>query len=295
MTERRWEELAAAYALDALEPDERRAFEDRLAEDEELRETVREYREVLGDVAEELEPATPPDGLKERILARARAERPSAAGASDGAPAESEAGPSPSEEGFSTPSGRAGPGSGEGRPPARASAWLPRLAAAALLVISVGLGTYALQLRERATGLEERVAALRAELAESESALARLDTIADALRGADVRFAALSAPDAQPRLHLIWNQEQELVVVAGSDLEPVSEDRTYQLWGIREGEDPVSLGTFEPDADGSVVRTVSVEADRAFDLGAVTEEPAGGSPQPTSTPFLLGEWSPGRS
>lgn len=59
---------------------------------------------------------------------------------------------------------------------------------------------------------------------------------------------------------------------------------TYQLWVVR-GSTPVSLGTFEPTAAGHgalTVETTLVEGE----VVAVTVEPAGGSPAPTSEPFL---------
>ncbi len=60
-------------------------------------------------------------------------------------------------------------------------------------------------------------------------------------------------------------------------------------------EDPVSLGTFNSGPDNSVLQTIAAVADQEFDIGAVTDEPAGGSPQPTTTPFLVGDWAGGVS
>ena len=58
---------------------------------------------------------------------------------------------------------------------------------------------------------------------------------------------------------------------------------TYQLW-LLEGDEPVSAGTFDVD-DGRVV----IELDRSvegFDGAAVTVEPDGGSPEPTTDPVV---------
>jgi anti-sigma-K factor RskA len=61
-------------------------------------------------------------------------------------------------------------------------------------------------------------------------------------------------------------------------------DKTYQLWLLDENQDPVSVGTFDAD-DGRAVLTTdrSIEG---FSGAAVTVEPAGGSPAPTSDPVL---------
>jgi anti-sigma-K factor RskA len=69
-------ELSAAYALDALEADERGAYEDHLAGCERCREEVASFSstaEMLGYAAG---PASPPPILRDRILVAARAERP---------------------------------------------------------------------------------------------------------------------------------------------------------------------------------------------------------------------------
>jgi len=51
----------------------------------------------------------------------------------------------------------------------------------------------------------------------------------------------------------------------------------------------VSLGIFNTAPDGSLRAVMNVPPDLAFQVTAVTEEPAGGSPQPTQQPFLIGK------
>jgi anti-sigma-K factor RskA len=63
-------DLAAAYALGALDAPEAKAFEELLARDAELAREVAEYREVAALLAL-AEPASPPDGLRARVLAGA--------------------------------------------------------------------------------------------------------------------------------------------------------------------------------------------------------------------------------
>jgi anti-sigma-K factor RskA len=69
-------ELSAAYALHALDPDEQRAFEEHLALCEECRRYVADFQETAAVMAHELEGPAPPPALRERIVERARAERP---------------------------------------------------------------------------------------------------------------------------------------------------------------------------------------------------------------------------
>jgi anti-sigma-K factor RskA len=79
--------------------------------------------------------------------------------------------------------------------------------------------------------------------------------------------------------------------VAAVNLPPPPDGRTYQLWGIRGTEAPVSLGIFETTPAGTALVTLSPSDQEDFDVSAITEEPAGGSPQPTTTPFLAGPWT----
>ncbi len=69
-------ELIAAYALDALTADERRTFEVHLRECEECRDDLRSLQETVGVLAASSEGPAPPAGLRDRIVAAAREERP---------------------------------------------------------------------------------------------------------------------------------------------------------------------------------------------------------------------------
>jgi anti-sigma-K factor RskA len=69
-------DLTAAYALDALDPVERREFEAHLARCEQCREELASLSEAATALAYAIEAPAPPPQLRGRILERARAERP---------------------------------------------------------------------------------------------------------------------------------------------------------------------------------------------------------------------------
>ena len=69
-------ELSAAYVLDALEPEEREAFEEHLASCASCQEDVADLSLAASELAWAAEPAAPSPELRERILEAARAERP---------------------------------------------------------------------------------------------------------------------------------------------------------------------------------------------------------------------------
>jgi anti-sigma-K factor RskA len=69
-------DLAAAYALDAVDDDERMAFERHLETCERCRAELASLRETAASLAYAAPPAAPPPELRERILDTARQERP---------------------------------------------------------------------------------------------------------------------------------------------------------------------------------------------------------------------------
>ena len=63
--------------------------------------------------------------------------------------------------------------------------------------------------------------------------------------------------------------------------------RTYELWIVPAGAVAQPAGTFLPEEDGTKLLVVSRQLPVGTQI-AVTLEPLGGSPQPTSTPLVAG-------
>ncbi|HVH66350.1 MAG TPA: anti-sigma factor [Gemmatimonadales bacterium] len=158
---------------------------------------------------------------------------------------------------------------------------LPWLAAAACLGLALG-AAYG-YLHERSA----RTVALRA-LAAAEDTITARDSLVATLLSPDVGSAALAATGKPPSARLYWSPSRHRVVMAVYDLAPAPAGRIYQLWAIARGK-PVSLGIFNTSANGRLTAALNVPAGLTFEVTAVTEEPAGGSPQPTQQPFLIGK------
>jgi anti-sigma-K factor RskA len=149
-----------------------------------------------------------------------------------------------------------------------------RLAAAAAVVGVLGVGaaatTYAVQ--EQRLG-EQQVAAAAAQ------------------QRADRIQAVLAAPDAALRAGELSGGGRVTVVVSNSvdagvvvlaDAPLPGPDRAYQLWVV-DGVTPVSVGRLAP---GQAQSTELIEGVRGRDAFAVSLEPAGGSPAPSTTPLV---------
>ena len=264
MTHKELIESAASYALDALDQEERARFEAHLAGCEECQSEVAAYREVAGALANAVPTRTIPrsDVLRDRILREARQVRPIAI-----APR-----PAPVASVFAKPRGRVAP-------------WL---IAAATAVAAVGLG---LMYR----GERQHAADLRSKLETAQATLARDDSTLAAFLGPEVHVVSLTAAgDQKPSVRVFWNHTRRQFIVTALNLPPAPSGKTYQLWALRKGKQPLSMGTFAPDPSGRTTTTLAV-GDEINDGGfiddcAMTVEPAGGSPQPTETPRLIGTW-----
>jgi anti-sigma-K factor RskA len=164
---------------------------------------------------------------------------------------------------------------------ARRGRLVPWLAAAAAVVLAVLAGEAYRAERAARQQATRALAALRDSVAARDSLLA-------ALLSPDASTAALAATGQPPSARLFWSPSRHRVVIAVYRLPPAPAGRTYQLWAIASGR-PVSLGLFNTTPDGSLRAALDVPAGLVFQVTAVTEEPAGGSPQPTQQPFLIGK------
>lgn len=278
MTSHPWLEHAAPYALGALDEADRTSFETHLASCDVCAAEVRELRDVTGLIAGGVKQIAPPPGLRERILADARAVRPISAGSQPATRGEGESTPPPPRVAGSRPSRSARP------------SMLPWLAAAAAIVLAAVLGQRYRGERDTRVKAEQALASARLTMDSTGAALARRDSLIASLVAPDVQAVSVSGNGPSPSARYFLDRRARRIVIAASSLPPAASGRTYQLWGIETGRPPVSLGTFNTDANGRVLATLPLPAGLRVDVTAVTDEPIGGSPQPTTTPFLAATW-----
>ena len=135
--------------------------------------------------------------------------------------------------------------------------------------------------RER---VERVVATLQGELGELNATLRQLSAPQVRL----VRLAGLP-PSPGAKANLLWNPAAQVGVLLTSGLPQIPPDRVYELWAFA-GNEPVPAGIFGVDEAGHAFLRLPPLPPRAkrYDKFAVTVEPAGGVPKPTSPPHLLG-------
>jgi anti-sigma-K factor RskA len=168
----------------------------------------------------------------------------------------------------------------------RRRVFLPWVAAAAILLALLGAYSY--------WRAESEKRALQTTLATAEARLDSAKQVVAALLDSSVAITDLAATGKAPTMRLYWNRARNIIVVTAFALPPAPRGRTYQLWAIEKGHAPVSVGVFNSSPTGRAVITLQMPAGVRPQVSAVTDEPAGGSPQPTQQPFLVGSWSGGR-
>ncbi|MDO0916102.1 anti-sigma factor [Streptomyces sp. DT2A-34] len=246
--------LAAPYALDALEPAERLRFEKHLKTCDSCPAEVRALSEDAVRLAWSTA-APPPAALRDRVLAAVRTTPQESAG----------------RESARARAPQLPPHVWGAQPPPRTRAPRTRLllvpfatatAAAALVVASL----FAVQ----ADKTRDQLDAQRAQASE----------IANVLAAPDARAAA--GEDARGRtIGVVASASKGRAVVTLSGYGEPPSGRVHQLWLMRPEVQPRSLGLFDGDTP-----LVAAGLDKSATSLAVTVEPDGGSPQPTSQPVV---------
>jgi len=251
-----FDELAAVYAVGALDGDDLARFEAHLAEGcARCATTLRESGEALGRLALAGTPEVPPPRVRASLVARAAGARP----------------------------GRAAP---------RRASWVPwaaATAAAAAIAAMITGGVVASRYEARLGQMARETAAVRERLQRSEAALR--DQVAvyrgavELLRDPATRVVVLhgTGPSPETSARMVWhNKVGDHLFVA--NLPPAPAGKAYELWTLG-GAAPQPAGTFQVDAGGRATHRAE-PAGSAPAKFAVTLEPEAGVPAPTG-PIVL--------
>jgi Anti-sigma-K factor rskA len=263
------QEELALHAMQALTSEESAAVRLHLLE---CAECQKELAEITGDlalVAMSAEQNAVPEGARQRFIDRIATAPPASQ-----QPARAPVVPIVREKKASRP-----------------ASWIPWAAVAAMLIVSVALGltifflNQQLQTEDALLRKEERL--FQARNAENLKARALLDVLT-APSAQRVLLTTGKTPPA-PSARAIYLASRGALVLQASNMQPLPENKTYELWVIPTSGAPVPAGLFRPDSRGSasVVLPPIPRGVQAKAFG-ITIENAGGSNTPTAPIILSG-------
>ncbi len=258
-------EQIEAYAIGSLDVADRALMEAHLASGcADCAKALEEARWLVSQLAYLAPEAAPSNMLKGRLLQTVRAEAPD------------------------------GP---ERQSPVRTASvpWWLWAGVAALLLFSVYSAWNEQRLRSAIANLQQQAEAQRVQRQKLEQALVAAKLQAhEAMIWSDPKSVKIMLPAKDPKmpqLEAMWHPEMG-ICVRGWKVPTLGDKRVLQLWLIpkKAGSKPMPLVTFWPDASGTFSAMVENPPDAMSETQAlaVTEEPIGGSDQPTSTPMWVG-------
>ena len=304
--------MTGAWALNALDADERERMRRYLAEDPEAAAEARAFEETAGELAASLPPLAPRPQLRSAVMARIATTRqlsplpedeqveqdpPQAIDAADvagpttstepappSAPSEPSTPPAPgapAAEGSTTSTDAPEPvvSLDRYRASVRRSRWTAVAAAALLLTTVVGVGLWN---GERAAQQEAK-ATIEALESQQSAAQQEREMLSTLLAADDASQLSVPVGDGGS-LELMYSRDQQAMIVQPDGLEALPPDRTYQVWMI-EGDEITSAGLLE-DPSAAMMHPGAIPEGVVVGL---TVEPAGGSDQPTMAPMAQGE------
>jgi anti-sigma-K factor RskA len=284
------QERAALYALGALNQLEARAFDRHLQDGCEVCDAqTREFEQVIDLLGESALQVTPPDYLRDVLNARITKEAQSAT-----AHRATTAEVIPFPERAKTTAPLSPPKTGPLRP-------LIPWAIAASLLIALTYSVIAWRNDRRAfqaANGQSDVAAMLKENTELKEKLSsenqrahELAQINSVLVSGQRKVVTLAGQPVAPSssASVYWDMQNRRWVVT-ADMPPAPAGKVYQLWFVQ-GDKKVSAGVIPSDAKGHGFTVVNVPADIEIEAAAITLEPQGGSPQPTSEIYAMAKTS----
>lgn len=289
MTEDQYKENLAAHALDALDENERRKLDARLAEDASSRSEFNELRETaaaLSFAAVALEPSAE---LRVRILDKIKQT------------------PQTEKPKFTVIEGGNNRGGAGNAVPVlsaetvgrKSGFWslAPKILAAAASIAVVVLAFSLYNATRRNADAQNEIAALNQRVQEAEqkaaqtsNELAQIRAERELLASPQTIVASLAGTENSPqaRARLVFDKQTGKAFLYVENLPDEPKGKAYQIWWISDPTKPAPGGTFHTHNNGKgELRDQIPPQNLNAGVFAVTLEPEGGSQNPTSKPYLI--------
>lgn len=250
------------YALGALEGAEKQALESHVAFCLGCAQKLADARGRIALLAFAVPQVKAPAVVKERLLQQIRSPR----GHSDAA--------------FT-----------EIKPHAASRAGLSRWTAVLLPIAAVlAIATFLLWNANRQ--LDSQLAALSTSMQQEQQQLQDAREFASLISARDTITVQLAPQPAMPQgaAHVMYNAKMGMLMYEGQ-ISPAPAAKSYQLWLVPAGGNPISCGVFNPVGGKSSYWMTKLPKGIEAKAFAVTLEPAGGMPQPTGPKVLVGSAS----
>jgi anti-sigma-K factor RskA len=264
------QDLIASYALDALTGDERERVRAHLATG--CAQCTAEWKAMqatVGQLPLLLDSVAPPAGAKSRLMERVRAGR-------------------------GTDDSRMHPTGPSMRTRSRSRRWAEPLVAAAAAA-AIATAVFWVKIDRQQTQIASLSDAVSRQEARVDQLQASLEREGDTIRlfaSPGVQLVSLqgSGDQAGAKARVFLDKDRKAFHLYASGLKPLAGSKVYELWFINADQKKIPAGTFtvNPRGEASLVATPPPEAGRIAAL-AVTDEPAGGSRQPTGHIQLVGQ------
>jgi hypothetical protein len=165
------------------------------------------------------------------------------------------------------------------------------IAAGVLFVASLAALAASFKNQRDANALRSQFATATAVRRTADSLAAQLavrDSVLAGIVGRDVTTMTLTSQASKdPYARMFWDRVRHSWTLIAHNMPPLSSGRAYQLWLIT-SKAKISAGTFTVRNGDAVVRATYDLTD-PLNAIAVTEEPAGGVPQPTGTVVIAAQ------
>jgi len=171
----------------------------------------------------------------------------------------------------------------EERPTRRIGAW--RWLAAASFILMAASVYWAITTNKKYQALQVKNRELESQVQQSTAQGNEMRDDLDKLRNHPMKTAALKGEDDHAYAIVYWDtvsSSRDVYLMINNLPQPAS-DKQYQLWALLNGQ-PIDLGMIEVKQQRLLYRMKNVQNAQAF---AITVEPQGGSPKPTTSPIAV--------
>jgi anti-sigma-K factor RskA len=175
---------------------------------------------------------------------------------------------------------------------------LPWSIGIAASLVAVGLGVWAFQQQRTNTELQTNLTDLRGSLGYQQNKVEELQRVLQTqedlirrMKSRPIQVASLQGTPADTKAtgRVFFDAKNSSIAIVAAGLAPLPESKTYELWLIPSGKNPIPVGTFSVDSQGNGFLETKVTQFAEATAAAVTAEPAGGSLAPTLPIRLAGK------